>query len=158
MNTRKHTIQLSKKDLAYVLTIIRKGKRNARVINRARILLYSHRGQKKDAVAKNLDVGRSTVQRIRDRYRRQGIECALNDEPRPGQPKKITDEGEAYLVALATSNPPEGQDRWTLELLKERMVSANKAPKEITTVAIWKRLDQREIKPWREKNVVRAGT
>jgi transposase len=156
MKKQKHTIKLSKKDLVCVSAIIRKGKHSARVVNRARILFYSHRGQAKDDIAKNLDIGRSTVQRIRDRYRKEGIEYALYDDPRPGQPKKITDEGEAYLIALATSNPPQDRDCWTMELLKEKMVEAGKAPKEITTVALWKRLDQREIKPWREKNVVHS--
>jgi hypothetical protein len=62
--------------------------------------------------------------------------------------------GEAHLVALATSTPPEGEERWTLELLRKRMVADGKAPREITIVALWKRLTARHIKPWLEKNVV----
>lgn len=152
--THKHIIQLSRKELAHIQSIIRRGKHNARVITRARILLLSHNSEGKDAIASRLGIGRSTVQRIRDQYREGGLDRALYDAPRPGQPPKITDEGEAHLVALATSSPPEGEEKWTLELLKERMIKDGKAPKEITTVAIWKRLDRREIKPWREKNVV----
>jgi len=151
-----HIIQLSRKEQEYVQNIIRRGKHNARVIIRARILLLSHHRGGKDAVASKLEIGRSTVQRIRDQYREGGLDRALYDAPRPGQPPKITDDGEAYLVALATSHPPEGEEKWTLELLKQRMVRDGKAPREITTVALWKRLDRRHIKPWREKNVVRA--
>jgi transposase len=153
----KHIIQLSKKELDKVQSIIRRGQQNARVITRARILLLSHRGEGKDTIADKLDIGRSTVQRILDYYRIDGIDRALYDAPRPGQPPKITDEGEAHLVALATSAPPDGEERWTLELLRDRMVKDGKAPEDITTVALWKRLDSREIKPWREKNVVRAN-
>lgn len=152
----KHIIQLSKKERGYLQDIIRRGKHNARVITRARILLLSHKGDGKDVIAAKLEIGRSTVQRIRDQYREGGLDRALYDAPRSGQPPKITDIGEAHLVALATSTPPEGEERWTLELLKERMIKDGKAPQEITTVAIWKRLDRREIKPWREKNVVHS--
>jgi hypothetical protein len=65
--------------------------------------------------------------------------------------------GEAHLVALATSTPPKGEVRWTLELLRKQMVSDGKAPREISTVALWKRLTARHIKPWREKNVVHSN-
>lgn len=150
----KHIIQLSRKEQECLKSIIRHGKHNTRVITRARILILSHKGEGKDAIADKLDIGRSTIQRIRDQYREGGLDRAIYDAPRSGQPPKITDTGEAHLVALATSNPPEGEERWTLELLKEQMVKDGKAPREITIVALWKRLTQRHIKPWREKNVV----
>lgn len=154
MNTaHKHTIQLSSGEQAHLHAIIKKGKHNARVINRARILLYSHNGVGKDAIAEGMGIGRSTVQRTRDNYRESGLDRALYDAPRPGQPKKLDDKAEAHLVALACSDPPEGSDHWTLELLQERMIGDGKV-KTISTVALWKRLVNRGIKPWREKNVV----
>jgi transposase len=155
MTTHKHTIQLSRAELARLQNIIRKGKHNVRVISRARLLLESHAGMGKDAVAGRLGINRSTVQRIRDKYAK-GLDTALYDAPRSGQPQKIDDVGEAHLVALATSDPPRGEERWTLELLRKRMVADGKAPHEITTVALWKRLRARHIKPWLEKNVVRS--
>lgn len=155
MNTaHKHTIQLSRAELAHLQTIIRRGKHNTRVITRSRILLLSHTGFSKAAIAKQLAINQSTAQDVRDRFRAGGTSRALYDAPRPGQPPKITDAGEAHLVALATSEPPEGTTRWTLELLRKQMVSDGKAPREITTVALWRRLTARHIKPWREKNVV----
>jgi transposase len=157
MQTHKHIIQLSKGELDQVQSTIRKGKNNARVITRAQILLFSSRGETKAEIASRLEIGTATVQRIRNQYREGGMNRALYDAPRSGQPQKLNDEGEAYLVALATSNPPEGYSHWTLELLKERVIRAGKAPEDITTVALWKRLDKRHIKPWREKNVVHSN-
>ena len=154
MKPHKHTIQLSSNELTQIQDIIRKGKHNARVITRARILLLSNHGKAKDAIAVQIGVNPSTVQDVRARFYAGRLLRALYDAPRPGQPVKITDVGEAHLVALATSAPPEGEERWTLELLRQRMVRDGKAPKEITTVALWKRLTRRAIKPWREKNVV----
>ena len=68
------------------------------------------------APAGELDIGRSTVQRIGNQYHDGGIKRALFDLPRSGQPPKITDRGEAHLIALATSAPPEGTARWMLEI------------------------------------------
>jgi len=152
----KHTVQLSSTELSQVQSIIRRGKHNGRVITRARILLFSHAGEGKDAVASRLAIGRSTVQRIRDRYRKSGLNDALAEAPRSGAPRKLTDAGEAHLVAVACSKPPEGYGQWTLGLMKEQLVKEGKVPKDITTVCLWQHLTERGIKPWREKNVVRA--
>ena len=158
MTKTKHIIQLSMKELVHLQGIIRKGKHNARTINRARILILSHTGEKKDAIASRLDSGRSTVQRIRDRYHEGGLTHALAEDPRPGAPRKIDDSAEAHLVAVSCENPPDGHPQWTMELLKERMVADGKVAKDITSVALWYHLDKRGIKPWREKNVVHPNT
>jgi len=153
MTTHKHTIQISSGDQAHLHAIIKKGKHNARVITRARILLYSHEGVGKDVIAASLGIGRSTVQRARDHYREGSLIRALYDAPRSGQPAKLNEKAEVHLVALACSDPPAGSDHWTLELLQERMIK-DKQVKTISTVTLWKRLKNRGIKPWREKNVV----
>jgi transposase len=155
MNKHKHIIQLSSKELAQIRSIIRRGKHSARVITRARILLLSHRGMSKDAMAAELEINRSTVQDVRNRYREGRLGRSLYDAPRPGRPPKLDDATEAYLVAIACCEPPEGTQHWTLELLQERMM-ADKKVKTISTVAIWKHLCQRGLKPWREKHVVHS--
>ena len=157
MTTHKNTIQLSRSERSKLYALTRRGTHNARVLTRARILLMSHEGNGKDAIAAKLHIGRSTVQRIRDQFREDGLARALYDAPRSGQPRKLTPKAEAYLVALACSDPPKGRDHWTLELLQERLIKENKV-RSISTVAIWHRLRDRDIKPWREKNVVRPNT
>lgn len=152
----KHIIQLSRKELARVQSIIHRGRHNARVNTRARVLLLSHNGEGKDTIASRLTIGRSTVQRTRDRYRKGGLDYALTEAPRSGAPRKLTDAGEAHLVALACASPPEGHNHWTLNLMKEQLARDGKVPPSITTVCLWQHLNERGIKPWREKNVVRA--
>jgi hypothetical protein len=53
----------------------------------------------------------------------EGLEAALNRRP-PNREyhRKLDGEQEARLVALACSEPPEGQARWSLRLLADRMV------------------------------------
>lgn len=151
----KHTIQLSKKDLVHIQGIIHKGQHRTRTITRARILLLTWNGEGKDAIAAELGIGRSTVQRRRDHDREGRLPRALYDAPRPGQPPKLDDKAEAHLVAIACSDPPKGREHWTLELLQNQMMR-DKQVTTISTVCIWNRLTKRGIKPWREKNVVHS--
>jgi transposase len=155
MKLHKRTIQLSKEELAHVQNITRKGKHNSRVINRARVLQYSNAGQSKSIIASVLSISDRTVQRIRDNYRDGGLDRALSEAPRPGQPKKLDDKAEAHLVALACSDPPEGREHWTLKLLKKQMTADGKVTS-ISDVCILSYLNNRGLKPWREKNVVRT--
>jgi transposase len=150
----QHTIQLSRSEHNTLHALTHKGTHSARVLIRARILLLSHEGKGKDAIAKELHIGRSTVQRIRDQFRDDGLDRALYDLPRSGQPRKLSPKAEAHLVALACSNPPKGRDCWTLELLRQRMIKEKRVV-EISTVALWHRLKDHDLKPWQEKNVVR---
>lgn len=69
-----------------------------------------------------LGVGLSTVERTRKRFVEGGLEHALTDLPRPGKARKVDGKQEALLVALACSDPPEGRERWTMQLLAGRLV------------------------------------
>jgi hypothetical protein len=76
-----------------------------------------------EAIAKALRCHRNTVGNVRRRFVTAGLPAALYDKPLPPRaPKKITGEVEAHLIALACSAPPEGQRRWTLRLLANRLV------------------------------------
>jgi transposase len=52
-----------------------------------------------------------------------GLERALEEAPRPGQPPKLDGKQQARLIAEACSAPPEGHARWTLQLLADRVVA-----------------------------------
>lgn len=116
----KH-ILLTKKEVEYLEGFIKKGHKSARALTRARILLLAHERETEERIAKILHVCRATVSNIKSRYRKEGLENALNERPRPGQPKKYTIKHEAETIALACTSPPEGRKRWTLMLLVEEL-------------------------------------
>jgi len=74
-------------------------------------------------VAEAVEVSQPTVCRVRKQYFEEGLEAALNRRP-PNREyyRKLDGEQEARVVALACSDPPEGQARWSLRLLADRMV------------------------------------
>jgi putative transposase len=149
----KHTIALSRSQKRQINSIIRKGNHNARVLVRARALLKSSRGATDEEIANEEGVHSTTIERVRRRYNSLGLEGALYDAPRPGQPRKLDSKSEKYLIAMACTDPPEGANHWTLELLAEKMVKDKKV-KTISSVAVMHYLHANDTKPWREKNVV----
>lgn len=152
----KHTIKLSDRQQRELEAIVSKGTHQARKIKRARVLLMSHDGAKDAHIAASTLLSIRTVERIRRRFAGEGgMERALEDDPRPGQPPKLDDDKEAKLVAIACSEAPEGRDRWTLALLQKRLLS-DKVVSAISLNAIHEHLRRRGIKPWLKKNVVRA--
>ena len=155
---QKHTIRLSVRQRRQLEAIAHKGKHKSRDIKRAQVLLKSDQGLKDEDISASVEVSLRTVERIRQRFVKQGgLERALHDLPRSGQPSKLNDINEAKLVAIACSEPPEGRNRWTLELLQSRLVD-DKVVTTISLNAIHEHLRERGIKPWREKNVVRADS
>lgn len=153
MPQNQHTLQLSESELNQLRSLLRKGKHSSRTISRARALLLSHEGKIKKDIATELGIGESTVQRIRNSYRKHGIDSALSELPRSGRPKKLDEKTGAHLIAIACSDAPNGRDHWTLELLQKRMI-IDKKIKTISTVSLWRYLKERGIKPWLKKNVV----
>lgn len=115
-------IILSVEDENKLTAIINKGTHNSRVVKRAEILLRLTEGLSCRAIADIVNRHYNTVNSIRKKYELGGIQEALYDAPRSGAPRKIYSEHEAVITTLACSEPPKGHDRWTLELLSDRVV------------------------------------
>ena len=115
-------------DAAKLRSIVKKGTHKSRKITRARALLAMSSG--KDAAAVEAEVGISTTQyyRLKGRYLAGGLEEALEERPRSGQPPKVTPALEARITSLACSDLPTGAARWTLSLLNETLVSLDYGP------------------------------
>ena len=121
MNVR-YRVELSEVERGELRAMLSGGKHAARKLKRAQILLAADAGVADETVATSLDVGVSTVSRVKRRFVGGGVERALDEEPRPGAARKLTGKEEALLVATACASPPEGRARWTLELLAGEMV------------------------------------
>ena len=92
------------------------------MIQRAHILLKSDEDKTDEQIAELLYISDDTVARTRQRFCEEGLDAALMDKAHPGSESKLDDGQEAYLVALACSDAPEGRHRWTLELLAKQLV------------------------------------
>lgn len=91
----------------------------AREFNRAHILAALDRKIPEPQIMQVLGVGRTAIWRTRAAYLQGGLEYALHDVERPGQPKRYRAPEEAQVAALACSSPPQGAKRWTVALLTQ---------------------------------------
>ena len=118
----KYIINLTEEELRELEQMTRKSKAPVRRIKRAQILLHANEGKTDKAVAQALRVAEATVFRTRRRFVELGLEASLKEGPRPGKQRKLDGKQEAYLIALACSQPPKGRKIWTMQLLADRLV------------------------------------
>ena len=122
MPKKKYLINLSDEERNALANLTRKGEIKARKFKRAMILLKADDGLTDQQIMAALNVSRPCVERVRKRFVIDGLERALNEDPRPGQRRKLDGRAEATLIAETCSAAPEGHERWTLRLLAGRLV------------------------------------
>ena len=133
----KYRVSLNQEERALLNKKVSSGAAPAREILHAQALLKIDRnggGLSDRKAAEALGVSSRTVQRVREKCSRFGLDAALGRKPQPLRPKKrkVGDELEIRLIALACSDPPEGRRRWTVRLLSERIVELELSEVEIS--------------------------
>ena len=122
MPKKKYLVTLEDDERQQLEALLHSGTHAPRKVTRARILLKAAAGVEDSAIAAALSVGRATVERTRRRFVEEGL-GALEERPRPGTLPKLDAKAQARLIAEACSTAPEGRQRWTLQLLAERVVA-----------------------------------
>ena len=122
MARKPQLIKLSANELRSLKTSLTKGATSARIQTRARILDLLHRQHAPVDISTVLGVGIATVFNIKRRYLAEGLDAALHDKPRSGQPCRIDGTARAKITALACSAAPTGHARWTLRLLADKAI------------------------------------
>ena len=146
-----YRVELTAAERMYLETFTSQGKQRVRALKRARILLLADgRGMTDQAITAALSVSTSTVYRVKRDFVEYGLEAALSEGSRPGQPRKTGAHEDALLVSIACSTPPSGRCRWTLSLLAERWVALT-AMEEVSLECIRQRLKANRLKPWQQK-------
>jgi transposase len=123
---KANRIKLASGDKRFLEGFRSKGQHSARETARAHILLACEAGVPAIQIQKVLGISRMVIWRTQSAYREKGLDYALYDAARPGQPSKYGTDQEAEVVALACSQPPQGAARWTVRLLT---IAAGHRPK-----------------------------
>jgi Homeodomain-like domain len=114
---RRVEIQLKPEERSELERLSGGGVIQVRPLQRAQILLALDKGIKDGVIASVLNVERTRIWRVRQRYLQDGLQCAIADQARSGRPVEYGDQAAAEIVALACSAPPEGQSHWSLPML-----------------------------------------
>jgi hypothetical protein len=83
MRKKVYIVELTDAERQHLRTFIHGGTTQARMINRAQILLHADEGKGDDAIAAALHPSASTVWRIRKRFTEDGLDGALHEIVRP---------------------------------------------------------------------------
>ena len=116
-------IKLKKGERKFLQRFVKTGTKKSRAIARANILLLADKGRDNDEISRAANVQRQSIWRTKNRYLKEGLDSALKEKPRSGQPKKYTDKEEAEIIAVACTSPPAGRKKWTVRLLADKMKS-----------------------------------
>jgi hypothetical protein len=126
---KKYVVRLDAEERDRLDQLIRKGKRSAQLLTKARILLKADvsdagEGWSDSRIAAALDTSIATVERTRRQLVEEGFEAVLARKynSNSARPRIFDGVTEAKLIALTLSPAPEGFARWSLRLLEEKVV------------------------------------
>jgi transposase len=126
----------SEKDKQRLETLANSRTEEARLVERAKIVLGCLAGQPVSQIAKRLDIRPNTVIDWRKRFEEQGVD-GLYDRARPGKPKHYDDQFRNNVLKLLEQPPPPGQARWDGPAVAEQL--------RVSTHAVWRVLRKEGI-------------
>ena len=125
MPKKLYHVHLRAKERELLERYVKQGKKSARAINRARILLLADEEQSDEEIMETLGISRQSVYKVCKRYhesKSKNIVELLKEKPRSGQPIKVDRRVVSHVSMIACSQAPEGAARWTLEMIAGRLV------------------------------------
>jgi putative transposase len=121
MGAKQHHVRLTSQEQQVLGQMLRRGKHSARELTRVRILLKADEGLRDEDIAEAVETSVATIERVRKRFGTVRL-GTLTERPRQGRRPILEAKGEARLIAEACSTAPGGRERWTLQLLADRVV------------------------------------
>ena len=150
------SVDVRPKDQDELTSLLSGGVQQVRVVLRALALLQLANGASAPQIASVVPLTPQAIRKVGHRYQTGGLEAALFDKQRPGAATVLEDSQKQRIIAMVCSQPPEGYARWTVRLVAEQAVKRKLVP-QVGRETVRVLLLSHDLKPWREKNVVRGG-
>jgi hypothetical protein len=117
-----HKVVLTPEEREYLIKNTKGGTWSPREVKRAQILLNSDNETKQDReISSELCCYPATITKLRERFAKERL-GVIHDKERSGRPRIVDGDVEAHVVAIVCSNPPDGRERWTMQLIANRVV------------------------------------
>jgi putative transposase len=150
-------IKVSQKDQRVLEKFLSGGVQPVRAVLRAMVLVQLAKGVSAPRIAEFISLTPQAIRKVGHRYAEGGLERALYEKGRPGATALLEDSQKQRIIAMVCAGPPEGYARWTVRLVAEHAIKKRLVPR-VGRETIRVLLLSHDLKPWREKNVVRSGT
>ena len=157
MDKRKRLqIELSRQERKQVEQLLSGGVQPVRAVIRALVLRQIDEGRTTVEAGAGVGISAKAAWEIGKRYQGGGLEEAIYDAPRPGQKPLLDTEQGQRIIAMVCGPPPAGRARWSVRLIAQEAVK-RKLVEHVGPETVRILLQSHDLKPWREKNVVRGG-
>ena len=150
-------IEVVKKDQKELEKMLSGGVQPVRAVLRAMALLQLARGISAPRIAEFIPLTPQAIRKVGHRYLEGGFDRAVYEKERPGAVSLLEDAQKQRIIAMVCAAPPEGHARWTVRLVAEQAIKRRLVPR-VGRETIRVLLLSHDLKPWREKNVVRGRT
>ena len=141
---------ISEEELKDLKRIRSSTKEEKRRVTRASIILDYLDGYSDDRIAARNDVNKNTVKKCLSKLREFGMETALNDLPRSGKPRIITDDDRSWILNLACTKPSDHgypDELWSYTIMTEHIRKNRPSLMSISRSTVFEILNDAEIKP-----------
>ncbi len=144
---KKYVVQLTNEERVVLESVVSKGGANVRQIRRAHTLLLSNAGKTDEEIASLLHITTVTIAETRKRWYAEHLSRNLADQPKPGRTRKLDGKQEAFLVALACTNAPEGREHWPLRMLSDKLLELGVIDEPVSYETVRDRLKKTNSSP-----------
>ena len=148
-------IKVTSKDQEALRELLSGGVQQVRVVLRAVALSQLAKGVSAPRIGSVIPLTPQAIRNVGHRYQQGGLARALYEKDRPGAAEVLDDSQKQRIIAMVCSAPPEGRARWTVRLVAEEAAKRRLVPR-VGRETIRVLLLHHDLKPWREKNVVRG--
>jgi len=155
MNSKKYSFNLEKGDRLKLKDLLASGTLPVREAKRALCLQNLNNGRTHEDIADFLGLTSKAIYNISRRYRNYGLSRAIHDGIIPGNAPLLSRDQGNKIIAMVTGPPPDGFERWSVRLIASE-AKVRKIVESIGKDTVHKLLKSHDLKPWREKNVVRG--
>ncbi|EQD76248.1 hypothetical protein B1B_01814, partial [mine drainage metagenome] len=141
---------ISEEELNELRRIRSSTREEKRRVIRASIILDYLDDYSDDRIAARNGINKNTVKNCLSKLREFGIEAALNDLPRPGKPRMITDDDKSWVLNLACTKPSEHgypDELWSYTLMTDHTRKSRSSLKNISRSTVFEILNEAEIRP-----------
>ena len=141
---------ISEEELKDLKRIRSSTKEEKRRVTRASIILDYLDGYSDDRIAARNDVNKNTVKKCLSKLREFGMETALNDLPRSGKPRIITDDDRSWILNLACTKPSDHgypDELWSYTIMTEHIRKNRPSLMSISRSTVFEILNEAEIRP-----------
>jgi len=118
-----YRVTLTDDEVAQLEDLLNKGKHSAQKRKRAQALLHAHRGWTDQKIVEAVGMRRHSIELLRQRFVEDGFQTVLDGKTKRHRDPVLDGRAEAHLVALVCGKKPEGRKRWTIRLLRNRLIA-----------------------------------